>query len=122
MSLQRVFESARKLGVPVIMTDPAGREPMVILTLEQFEAIAGTPSEMPKEPVQANGRRGRPAGRRPADIPKSEDFLYPLDNPASQPAAAEPSFEDFPAQPPAEAEISLDERFYLEPLDDGKTA
>lgn len=103
------------------MTDPAGREPMVVLTLEQFEAIAGTSSEA-REPVQTNGRRGRPAGRRQADPAKSEDFMFPVEELGSQPAAMEPSLEDFPSQAPAEAEISLDERFYLEPLDDGKTA
>jgi len=104
------------------MTDPAGREPMVILTLEQFEAIAGTTSEAAKEPVQPNGRRGRPAGRRPAEAPKSEDFMFSAEEFGSQPAAVEPSFEDLPSQTPAETEISLDERFYLEPLEDGKTA
>jgi hypothetical protein len=121
MSLQRVFESARKLGVPVIMTDPAGREPMVVLTLEQFEAIAGT-NEAVKEPVQTNGRRGRPASRRPAESPKDEDFIFQTDEPGSRPMPTEPLLEDFPSQAPTEAEISLDERFYLEPLDDGKTA
>ena len=41
MSLQRVFESARKLGLPVVVTDPAGREPFVLVPLDQFEAMAG---------------------------------------------------------------------------------
>ena len=41
MSLQRVLETARKMGVPVIVTDSAGLDPIVILPLEQFEAMAG---------------------------------------------------------------------------------
>jgi hypothetical protein len=122
MSLQRIFESARKLGVPVIMTDPAGREPMVVLTLEQFEAIAGTATETAKESVQTNGRRGRPPGRRSAEASKSDDSMPPAEDTASRTEAIEPSFEDYPSQPEAEAEISLDERFYLEPLDDTKSA
>jgi hypothetical protein len=121
MSLQRIFESARKLGVPVILTDPAGREPMVVLTLEQFEAIAGT-TEAQSEPTQTSVRRGRPSSRRPAEAPKGEDFMFPVEDIGSRPAATEPSIEDFSSQAPSGAEISLDERFYLEPLEDEKAA
>lgn len=121
MSLQRVFESARKLGVPVIMTDPAGREPMVVLTLEQFEAMAGTGSEPGREPTSNPVRRGRPPSRRPAESPKVDDFAFPADELKAQPSLAEPALEDYPVPTPSEGEISLDERFYLEPLDDGKT-
>jgi nicotinamidase-related amidase len=34
MSLQRIIELARRQGMPVILTDVAGREPMVVLPLE----------------------------------------------------------------------------------------
>jgi PHD/YefM family antitoxin component YafN of YafNO toxin-antitoxin module len=40
MSLQRVIDIARKNGMPVVVTDPAGHYPMVVLSLEQFEAMA----------------------------------------------------------------------------------
>ena len=40
MSLQRVIDIARKNGMPVVVTDPAGHHPMVVLSLEQFEAMA----------------------------------------------------------------------------------
>ncbi len=45
MSLQRIFNVARKLGTPIIMTDAAGLEPLVILPLDQFEAMAGVTSD-----------------------------------------------------------------------------
>lgn len=39
MSLQRVLELARRQGAPVIVTDVAGREPLVILPLEAYEQL-----------------------------------------------------------------------------------
>lgn len=39
MSLQRIIELARRQGMPVILTDVAGREPMVVLPLEAYEAM-----------------------------------------------------------------------------------
>lgn len=41
MSWQRIMEVARKQGMPVIVTDVAGREPMVILPLEGYERLLG---------------------------------------------------------------------------------
>ena len=74
MSIQRVFESARKLGVPVIMTDPAGREPLVVLSLEQFEAMAGEGHGQSSAPVtrmpEVPHPQGSPIRTSPvADIP-----------------------------------------------------
>lgn len=39
MSLQRIIELARRQGMPVILTDVAGREPMVVLPLEAYEKM-----------------------------------------------------------------------------------
>lgn len=39
MSLQRIIEVARRQGMPVILTDVAGREPMVVLPLEAYEKM-----------------------------------------------------------------------------------
>lgn len=107
MSLQHIFESARKLGVPVIVTDVGGREPMVVLPLEQFEAMAG---EAPGKP------KPRPAvhddgSKIPAIV--AEDHVRPpiVEDIPSMGAPAVPPL-------PENDEMSLDERFYLEPLDD----
>lgn len=45
MSLQRVIEIGRKQGIPVIVTDIAGREPMVLLPLDTYERLLDAPSE-----------------------------------------------------------------------------
>jgi len=39
MSWQRIFESARKRGLPLVVTDIAGREPLVVMTLEEYERL-----------------------------------------------------------------------------------
>lgn len=95
--LQHVFESARKLGLPIIVTDPSGRDPMVVLPLDQFEAMAeGTPVD-------------RRASLKPAPI------LGGMTSPM-------PVLEDLPPSVQENAEITLDERFYLEPVDDESKA
>lgn len=39
MSWQRILEVARRRGMPMIVTDIAGREPMVLLPFEQYERL-----------------------------------------------------------------------------------
>ncbi len=88
MSLLRIFESAKKLSLPLIVTDTDGRDPMVILPLEQFEALAHAqeaPSTAEKRPESASPQ-----------LHSLEEIMPPLKN----------------------DEISLEERFYLEPIDE----
>ncbi len=105
MSIQRVFESARKLGVPVIMTDPAGREPMVVLSLEQFEAMIGeghpAHSQQPAHP-QSVPVSPAISGQQVNHVTK-----IPLDTQESLDSSDTDS-----------SDIPLEERFYLEPVDD----
>lgn len=104
MSLQRVFESARKMGVPVIITDPSGREPMIVLPLEQFEAMAG----------ETRGSATSTTSR-PAPVQKSEEIHV---NPI--PGLSKEAQESFDALVMENPEIPLEERFYLETVDEGK--
>lgn len=39
MSLQRVLDFARRQTLPVVVTDVAGREPLVVLPLEVYEKL-----------------------------------------------------------------------------------
>ena len=103
MSLQRVFESARKLGVPVIITDPSGRDPMVVIPLEQFEALADEGTRPTLEP-EKNSTNIREPILQEIPIKQVEDKVA-LRTKQQESAS---SFTD---------EISLDERFYLEPVD-----
>jgi hypothetical protein len=125
MSLQRIFESARKFGVPVIVTDPAGRDPLVVLPLEQFEALSESgPSE------------AKPAVRIPVSTPRRAEVSKPsvskeirhVEEILAERAAemAQPRVDEVVSalesgaapQGAGTSEISLEERFYLEPVDD----
>jgi hypothetical protein len=105
MSLQRVFESARKMGVPVIVTDPAGRDPMVVLPLEQFEALAGSVNEPVSAPVKEVAKM---------EAPKVSSF-------DSEIALKEKQLEDYLLNKAKKStdELPIEERFYIEPLEDG---
>lgn len=111
MSFQRVIETARKTGVPVIMTDVAGREPMVILSLEQFEAMAGD-----------SARESAAAPRKEVKKEKSEldrDVERALAELAAE--KAEARLNEVAADVAAgnvEEALSIEERFYLEPVED----
>lgn len=99
MSIQHVFESARRLGLPVILTDIGGRDPMVVLPLDQFEAMAG---ESPVKPL------AKPEPHQDVKRPEALHGLSAKDLEVLSKAA--------PAQ-----DLPLDERFYLEPVDDDKS-
>jgi len=117
MSLQRIFESARKLGVPVIMTDPAGREPLVVLPLEQFEAMAGVAVG------QAPKIASKPTQKSKEEL-RVEEILAAKATEVSE-ARMEEAVADLIEQGIEVAEnpeITLEERFYLEPLEDGSAS
>ncbi len=106
MSWQRIFETARKQGIPVIVTDGLGRDPLVILPLEQFEALTESNA---KEPVL------EPLPEPPYQVP------------SKTPSRPEPVIQDQdPVQHVDEKKLvselmpglSTEERFYLEPVED----
>jgi len=39
MSFQRIFDMVRRQGMPMVVTDSAGKEPVVVLPLEVYEAL-----------------------------------------------------------------------------------
>ena len=101
--MQRILETARKMGLPVIVTDIAGREPMVVMPLEQFEAMAGTGAgEIVSEPIKTTPPR--------YEEPIVDDFSpkQGKKEDVTRPITSTPEPDD----------LSLEERFYIEPLAD----
>lgn len=95
MSLPRIFDLARKLGTPVIMTDAEGREPLVVLPLDQFEALAGVSADAPvTQPVEYVKLQSTAK----ESVPTRTDTVT---NAPTTPVDSLP----------------IEERFYLEPLD-----
>ncbi len=109
MSWQRILETARRRGLPLIVTDPAGREPVVILSLQEYERLSE--ERGPVAPAVP-----------PADIPVRIERREPTVVPTPTPAPSVPSVRSTvePPSAPMTGEISLEERFYLEPVEDGQ--
>lgn len=99
----------------MIVTDIAGREPLVVLTLAEYEQLLDG---------------SKPASKPAASIAKEEPKVIPTPPPTSLQEIVEKKTELEEAlldlaeesQAPAQAasELSLEERFYLEPLDEGQ--
>ncbi len=104
MSWQRILEAARRHGMPVIATDIAGREPMVILPLEVFEDLSAA-ADFPM-PVDLDEPMFEPTPE-PMDVTIESG---PSPEPKTTSIGQVPSVDSNPA-------IDIEDRFYLEPLD-----
>jgi hypothetical protein len=93
MSFQRIFETARRMGSPLVITDPAGREPMVVMTLEAFERMGdGLPVTSRKSKVES----------QPMPQTQEQEVVTFIEV-MKEPEKAQVS------------EISMEERFFIEP-------
>ncbi|MHB8830843.1 MAG: hypothetical protein ACYC44_01905 [Patescibacteria group bacterium] len=120
MSWQRVFKTARHLGAPVIITDQAGDDPLIIMPLDAYENLVGTEAI---KPVRKPNRRSAEPDERAESI-----FEIPFEDemPIVRPKDLAEARQKEPIEPVEETEakmgedqgISLDERFYFEPLED----
>lgn len=93
MSWQRIFEVARERKLPIIVTDLAGREPMVVMPLEEYEKraeILPLPEKPTIIPIKISEQESvpPPISPQPMDMGSLDDAL------------------------------SVEERFYLEPMDE----
>ncbi|MCC7357660.1 hypothetical protein IT408_04120 [Candidatus Uhrbacteria bacterium] len=100
MSFQRVFESARKLGLPVIVTDPSGHEPFVLLPLDQFEALTGESESHKTISFEKKGEKKL-----------EEKFASSLH--IANKELISPKTQPMKLETQSETELLLEERFYL---------
>lgn len=83
MSLQRIFEMVKRQGMPLVVTDGQGRDPVIVLPLDVYEALIET--------------SGNPSVR-------------------TQPV----SYEQEPPEADLLAELSTEERFYIDATEEAK--
>jgi len=124
MSWQRILESARKNGFPVIVTDIAGREPMVVMPFDTFEEM----NEVYQSSLDSwEEERGEEFEY--SDIESGSDETIESSIPAYGAEATqegsvseEPSKSSMREKPEGNmnevSHLSMEERFYLEPVDD----
>lgn len=111
MSWQRIFEFARRRRLPMVVTDIAGREPFVILPLDTYEQMLDGGVKAGEEPsvVQPRDETMR------KDIVRNVPTIAPSPGVSSTQATA---VEKSSLVVPEERDLSLEERFYLEPIED----
>ncbi len=107
MSWQRILESARRLGAPVIVTDIAGREPMVILPFEQYDRLLDGSQPSVRPAVSSTARKETVI---PIKVElKAENIV----------TEELPNLSSISSAPTQEAgDLTLEERFYLEPVEE----
>ncbi len=123
MSLQHVLEVARKNGMPVIITDDSGREPMVIMPLEQFEAMAfstqaATQSSQFSVP-SSQSQKNSALGTRNSELDNAIAEMA-AERVRSRMEDAANRLEDLTKQTPSSLDdgMPLEERFYIDPISD----
>jgi hypothetical protein len=114
MSWKTIFESARRMNAPVIVTDDQGREPLVVLPLAAYEA-SRSHQHVDTSPVRQSGsaKVSSHEGVRFEAMAEAATESFQRDVQAALADFELPNDEKTP-------DISLEERFYLEPLDDGQ--
>lgn len=129
MSWQRILESARKNGFPIIVTDIAGREPMVVMPFDAFEEMNEAYhstldrwedglDEMEYAEVREDEGRDESTVEPPAERGASaisDEFSAEEDNKTVA--------DHWPEFGPEEdvSHLSMEDRFYLEPVDEDET-
>jgi hypothetical protein len=109
MSLPHILETARKLGIPVIITNDRGESPQVVMPFEDFASMVGVTTSAMKRPRMSSKdeEEDDEIAQALADLAKEE-----MERGARE--AAIPGDE-----PPIEKDDRfIEENFYFEPLED----
>lgn len=117
MSWPQVFKTARRLGAPVIVTDQAGQDPLIILSLEIYEGLADQEGTAKRQPRSRSTEPDESIFElQPEEaLPVTSSRILAKE---SQKIQDETEIGEQEAEVGNNQEISLDERFYFEPLDD----
>ena len=100
MSWQRIIEVARKQGMPVIVTDVAGREPMVLMPLNGYERLLDDATPSTNEKPLHVAKNVVPKSSTPSPEPVlAVPVTVTQPVPASEPPPA-------PSSPPSEPPVT----------------
>lgn len=116
MSLPHVLATAKKLGIPVVITNERGEASQVVMPFDDFAAMVGSSSPVPRRTPHMS-----------APIPTHDPFKDEIEEALSEiqfeGIREKPFMKDSaPAAPDRDASAGLDDltgdKFYLEPIDD----
>lgn len=128
MALQHVLDTARRLGIPVVITNEAGEESQVVMPFDDFAAMVGATSPAPRTMTGA-ALRNRPR----VSHMEERSSMAPIQDEIAE-ALAELHMEEMSMEVPMPSmertetkkggvsapkeEGFPEDKFYLEPLDD----
>ena len=108
------------MGSPLIVTDVAGREPMVVMTLQTYERLGEGVS---LQTVDREPELSKPASEEPT-VTEFASMSTPAPDQSSAKSESTSLLQEIAIQVmesseiAQDSEISMEERFYLEPLDE----
>jgi hypothetical protein len=116
MSLNHILDTARKLGIPVVITNERGESPQVVMPFEDFASMVGVSRPITGKPrvtdkVEAEEGRDEIA-QALADL-TIERIEHEVEEPVSPSGAGAPEASD---------ERFLEDNFYFEPLEDKESS
>lgn len=113
MSLKNVLDTARRLGIPVVVTNEDGEAAQVIMPFEDFAAMVGATSPLSRKPRVTKKDKGEDEiAEALADltIERMSDKVREAADRLERDMGVRENDQGF-----------LEDRFYLEPIDDEKT-
>lgn len=117
MSINKILETAGRLGIPVVITNDRGESPQVVMPFEDFAAMVGIPGTTASKPhVHQNGgtETEDEVARALADLTLERMQEHMQDPTGGSSSATKKRVEATDAS-------FLEENFYLEPLEDEKS-
>jgi len=108
MSLSNILDTARKLGIPVIITNDRGESPQVIMPFEDFASMVGVTTSASKRPRVSTTEKD-----------EDEEIAQALADIAREEVERATKREEKPVEMPSSGkEEFIEDRFYFEPIDE----
>jgi len=122
MSLNHILETARKLGIPVILTNDRGDAPQVIMPFEDFASMVGvSAAPVGKRPrlSKAGDEEDEEIAQALADLAREEMERKIHREPVAPAAGAEAPLTDEEIESlAAQDALMLEEKFSFEPIEE----
>lgn len=114
MSLNHILETARKLGIPVVITNDRGEAPQVVMPFEDFASMVGVAGPMAGKPrVTKDPSVEDEVAQALADLTLER---VEQEGEMSLPETPSGALEEGPG------EDFLEDHFYFEPIDDKESS
>lgn len=116
MSLNHILDTARKLGIPVVITNERGESPQVVMPFEDFASMVGV-----SRPIA-----GKPRITDREEVEEERDEIAQALADLTMERFDEQANEPLPSldvdDPEAPEERFLEDHFYFEPLEDKESS